>query len=674
MENLKASDLMNYKYLSGITASPSGKKAAFLVKQANEKKNSYDSWIYIVDFCTEEVRKLTSFGAEKNLLFDDEDTILFASVRKHEDKAEKLKEKTVFYRLSLKGGEAEKAFEIPYEVDSIKKISGGSYAFSAIVDLNRPEDEDQRKEYQDYHILEELPYWENGAYFVSRFRNTLFTFKEQDGTCERVTAPLFALGNYQVSGKQLVYTGVSYDRVLPVTNGLYSYDTEQKKESVLQDDKTMRIGLFACAGASKKPEAGEAFQAEAVSTVYFAASTMEQYGSGQYPDLYVCEDGKVSMAAKYGMAVGSAPTGDIMMGGGDKFLAADGKAYFVSCVGTKGEIYVLNQGTVKKAFDFDGSVDCFAAVKDGFVMVGRTPGKLQELYFYHTADHSLKQISFLNEDALKDKYIGELQEAGFTDSDGVDIDGWVILPKDYDPSKKYPAILDMHGGPKVAFGNTLFHEMQWFANEGYFVFLCNPRGGDGKGNEFADLREKYGTVDFKDFMEFTDHVLKLYPAIDEKRLGVTGGSYGGWMTNWIIGHTDRFAAAVSQRSFSNWLSDFSASEIGFSFDVGENGGKTPWAAPMELWQRSPVAYADKAKTPTLFIHSIKDFNCPLSEGMQMFAALKYHGVPSKAFLFEGENHELSRSGKPVHRVRRLKEMKAWFDKYLMGKDEPGPLH
>lgn len=662
MQKLKVDELMNYKFLSGIKVSPSGKKAAFLVKQADEKKNSYDSWIFIVDFCTGEVRKLTSFGAEKNLLFDDEDTILFASVRKDEDKAEKLKEKTVFYRLPLKGGEAEKAFEIPYEVDSIKKISCGSYAFSTIVDLNRPKDEDQLKEYQDYHILEELPYWENGAYFVSRFRSTLFAFKEEDGICDRVTAPFFALGNYQVCGNRLVYTGVTYDRVLPMTSGLYSYDMETKKETVLQDDQTMHIGLFGCAEEADS------------NMVYFAGSTMDQYGSGQYPDLYVWKDGQVKMAAEYGMGVGSAPTGDVSLGGGDKFLVKDGKAYFVSCVGTTGEIYVLDGGQVKKAFNFDGTVDCFAAAEGGFVMVGRTPGKLQELYFYSMEENSCKQISFLNEEVLKDKYIGELQYAGFTDSDGVDIDGWVILPKDYDPAKKYPAILDMHGGPRVAFGNLLFHEMQWFANEGYFVFLCNPRGGDGKGNEFADLREKYGTIDFKDFMEFTDHVLKLYPAIDEKRLGVTGGSYGGWMTNWIIGHTDRFAAAVSQRSFSNWLSDFGGSEIGFSFDVNENGGKTPWMAPMELWQRSPVAYANQAKTPTLFIHSIKDFNCPLSEGMQMFAALKYHGVPSKAFLFEGENHELSRSGKPVHRVRRLKEMKAWFDKYLMGKDEPGPLH
>lgn len=655
MEKLKIDDLMNYKFLSGITASPSGKKAAFVVKQANEKKNSYDSWIYIVDFCTEEVRKLTSFGAEKNLLFDDEDTILFSSVRKHEDKGSSFKDKTVFYRLSLKGGEAEKAFEVPYAVDDMKKLSEGTYAFSATVDLNKPEKEEDAEDYNDYHILEELPYWANGAYFVSRFRSTLFTFEEKTAACERVTEPFFAMDGFKVCGDSLVYSGVSYDRVLPKTTGLYLFDTKTKETKVLQDADSMHVGLFGC-----EPDG------ETGVKVFFAGNTMDKYGSGQYPDIYVWEKGAVTKAAVYGNSIGSVPTGDISLGGGQKFMVLDGKPYFTSCMRTKGEICVMENGQAAMLFDFDGSVDCFDAVEGGFAMVGRTPGKLQEIYFYDSKTGAYHQVSTLNETALKDKYVGELHEAGFTDSDGVDIDGWVILPKDYDPEKKYPAILDMHGGPRVAFGNIFFHEMQMFANEGYFVLLCNPRGGDGRGNEFADLREKYGTIDFKDFMEFVDHVCGLYPAIDETKIGVTGGSYGGWMTNWIIGHTDRFAAAVSQRSFSNWLSDFGCSEIGFSFDVNENGGKTPWTAPKELWERSPVAYADRVKTPTMFIHSLKDYNCPLSEGMQMFAAIKYHGVPSKALLFEGENHELSRSGKPRHRVRRLQEMKGWFDLYLKG--------
>ena len=251
MEKLKISDLLDYKFLSGIVASPSGKKAAFLAKQANKEKNSYDSWAYIADFCTGEVRKLTSFGAESHLLFDSEDTLLFSSVRKHEDKAKDGKEKTVFYRLSLKGGEAERAFEIPYSVNDMKKMADGSYVFSATVDLNKPEDEDGLKEYQDYHIIEELPYWENGAYFVSRFRNTLFTYQEAEGVCERVTAPLFAVSGFELSGETIVYTGVFYDQVLPMKNGMYGYDCRTKTITEYVKDGDMHIGLFGCCGEGR---------------------------------------------------------------------------------------------------------------------------------------------------------------------------------------------------------------------------------------------------------------------------------------------------------------------------------------------------------------------------------------------------------------------------------------
>ncbi len=670
MEKIKISDLTDYRYLSEVTASPSGEKAAFVVKKADTKKNGYDSWVYIVDFCTEEVRKLTSFGAEAHILFDDEDTVLFSSQRGEEDKAKDLEEKTVFYRISLKGGEAQRAFEIPFDVEVIKKMGSGAYGFLATVDLNRPEDQEELKEYQDYHILEELPYWANGAYFVSRFRRTLFVFDEEKGSCGRVTEPLFAVDDFQVWEGRLVYTGASYDRLLPKSNGLFCYDKETEEHVRLAGQEetgkaapkslgpdgefhAVHIGLFGC-------RSGKAGELQAV----FAASPVDSPDGRRNPDFYLWSEGTVKKEADYGYSVGSTPTGDTFLGGGRRFLAEKEKTYFASTRRTRGKICVLADGEIRELFDFEGAVDCFDRVEGGFVFVGRTEDSLQELYVYDEEKGQCRRLTHLNDQALAGKYVGAMEYAGFVDSDGVEIDGWVILPKDYDPAKTYPAVLDIHGGPRVAYGNVFFHEMQVFANAGYAVLMCNPRGGDGRGDQFANLRERYGTIDYQDLMEFTDHVCGQYPAIDPKRIGVTGGSYGGFMTNWIIGHTSRFGAAVSQRSFSNFLSDFGCSEIGFSFDVDENGGKTPWTDHEALWKRSPVAYACNAKTPTLFIHSMKDYNCPLSESMQMFAALRYFGVPSKAFLFEGENHELSRSGKPLHRIRRLKEMLGWFDQYL----------
>ena len=164
-------------------------------------------------------------------------------------------------------------------------------------------------------------------------------------------------------------------------------------------------------------------------------------------------------------------------------------------------------------------------------------------------------------------------------------------------------------------------------------------------------------------MAFTDEVLDRYPAIDSERLGVSAGSYGGFMTNWIIGHTNRFSAAITQRSISNMVSMFAMSDIGYYF-IDDQAAATPWTDADDLWRQSPLKYADRITTPTLVIHSDQDYRCPLAEGMQFFTALKVHGVQSRMVIFKGESHGLSRGGKPKHRVRRLEEIVNWFDTYL----------
>ena len=162
------------------------------------------------------------------------------------------------------------------------------------------------------------------------------------------------------------------------------------------------------------------------------------------------------------------------------------------------------------------------------------------------------------------------------------------------------------------------------------------------------------------FMQY--FVLKAYPNIDQKRVCETGGSYGGLMTNWIVGHTDRFCAVASQRSISNWLSFAGVSDIGPDFAADQNAAGL-WNDPEKLWWHSPLKYADRVKTPTLFIHAFEDYRCPVDQGYQMFTALVAQGVETKLVCFRGENHELSRSGKPSHRLKRLKEITDWFDKH-----------
>ena len=238
-----------------------------------------------------------------------------------------------------------------------------------------------------------------------------------------------------------------------------------------------------------------------------------------------------------------------------------------------------------------------------------------------------------------------------------------MKPLGYEPGRKYPAILSIHGGPRLSYGVVFFHELQLWAAEGYFVLFCNPRGSEGRGNEFADIRGRFGSIDYEDIMGFTDTALELYPDIDPARLGVCGGSYGGFMTNWIIGHTDRFAAACSQRSIADWTGMEGTTDIGYYFAKGQTGASHRDNREKQ-WSQSPLRYADNVGTPTLVLHGELDFRCYKIEALAMFTALKLRGVDTRLCLFEGENHELSRSGRPRQRLKRLEEMLAWYNRYL----------
>lgn len=243
------------------------------------------------------------------------------------------------------------------------------------------------------------------------------------------------------------------------------------------------------------------------------------------------------------------------------------------------------------------------------------------------------------------------------------MDGWVLKPPDFDPTKKYPLILEIHGGPNTQYGYGFFHEMQMLAASGYVVLYTNPRGSSGYGHEFAvAVRGEWGVKDSLDIMAGVDALLqKGY--IDEQRMGVIGGSYGGFMTSWLIGHTDRFKAAVADRSVINRISFFGSSDIGWDF-ADDDMETTPWEDPERYMRLSPLHYVKQMHTPLLLIHSESDLRCNIEQAEQLFAALKYMGREVLFVRFEGQSHGLSRGGHPHSRLERLHHIKRWFDKYL----------
>ncbi|MDT7012846.1 S9 family peptidase [Levilactobacillus namurensis] len=241
------------------------------------------------------------------------------------------------------------------------------------------------------------------------------------------------------------------------------------------------------------------------------------------------------------------------------------------------------------------------------------------------------------------------------------IEGWYFAPVAGKP--QHPAVLYVHGGPQVDFGYGFYHELQYLAGRGYGVIAINPRGGNSYGQDFETaVLGHYGDGDFTDLMRGTDAALALDPTIDPHQLCVTGGSYGGFMTNWIETHTDRFAAAVTQRSIANWISFYGTSDIGYYF--------TPWELKQDmrniqaLWRFSPLAYVKQAHTPILVMHGMEDLRCPTGQGEEFFVGLKEAGVETQLVLFPQSNHELSRSGLPHLRVERLKRIDQWFREHL----------
>ena len=665
-EKILLNDFREYRYLSDLSWSPNGKAAAFVVSKANAN-NGYDAhvWVYRPEIG---FTQMTFIGKERNLLWLDDENLLFVTQR-DDDKKKKLQngeELTSFYQISLLGGEAKEAFTIELKVGAIRPVDGSLYLLSVTADTSRPDltgktaEEKSKliaqyeKEKKAWQVIDELPFWSNGAHFTNKLRHQLYLYDMATGELKRITEPMLDAGMGKVSAckKYIAYTGRESDGIMPLKNNLYLYSIETgvTKEIIHGSEDSCRVGNFEWWKNGK---------------IVFTGSYCKNYGINENPCFYLCDlrTGEVTLLAEYDRSVASSVGSDCRLGGGTGFKVVGDTLYFTSVVGFYNNLYKmdLNTGDITMICGECGSIDQIAVNGDSILAVAMIGDRLQEIY--EVGSGKAERLSALNEEFFQKKDVKTPVYHPFVNPDGVSIDGWVILPQDYDPTKKYPAILDIHGGPKSLFGDIYFHEMQYWASEGYFVLFCNPRGGDGKGNEFADIRGKYGTIDYDDIMLFTDKMLEAYPAIDASRVGVTGGSYGGFMTNWIIGHTHRFAAAATQRSITNWLAFNYISDIGYYFGPDQQAADN-WDDPEKLWFHSPMKYLNNAKTPTLIIHSDEDHRCPDAEGYMLFSALKRFGVESRMVLFHGENHELSRSGKPDNRQKRLEEITSWMDSYL----------
>jgi len=337
------------------------------------------------------------------------------------------------------------------------------------------------------------------------------------------------------------------------------------------------------------------------------------------------------------------------------FLGSDqGTANAYSCATTGGDVRAMTLGSHQLvSWSLDRSRKRFATV----VATVTDPGNV----FAGEIGGAMRKVSCLNDDLLGSRFLASPERIEFSGADGWKIEGWILKPRGFDPAKRWPLVLEVHGGPHTAYGHSFFHEFQVLAGRGYAVLFTNPRGSHAYGERFvAACVGDWGGKDYEDLMAGVDHVLGS-GWVDPKRLYLTGGSYGGFMTNWIVGHTDRFRAAATQRSISNNVSAFGTSDIGWHFWEHEMGDATPWRGSEKLIERSPLTYVTKVKTPLLILHAERDLRCPIEQAEQLFVALKVLGKEAVFVRFPEDNHDLTRGGKPKHRVEHCRRIADWFD-------------
>ncbi len=353
------------------------------------------------------------------------------------------------------------------------------------------------------------------------------------------------------------------------------------------------------------------------------------------------------MRAGHGTRLCWSPEGDRV------FFLASGPGVTTAYSSDLGGTVRQEAGGQRRIFDFDvaSGVVAFAASDIN------SPGEL-----HMVTQGAEARLTDLNP-WLRDRYVAQPERHQFTAPDGWMIEGWLLKPDGFDAGKLHPLVLEVHGGPHGQYGYAFFHELQILAGMGYVVLYVNPRGSDGYGERFRrEVVRDWGGKDYLDLMSAVDQIIERTRYVDTNRMGIGGGSYGGYMTNWAIGQTNRFSAAVSMRSISNLVSEYSQHDIVLWGTL--ELGPPPWPDLDELWRRSPIRYVQNIKTPLLLTCGEMDLRCAISQSEEMFGAMRLLGKTVELVRFPEESHDLSRGGRPDRRVERLRRIGGWYERFL----------
>ena len=676
-------DLFKFVWIADPQISPDGSRVAFVRVWVNQKADRYDTALWIVPTSGGPSRQITAGPRDGSPRWSpDGKTLAFIRSPERDGRPQPAQ----IWLMSLEGGEAQPLTDTPRSPAGFEwSPDGKTIAFVSREDPSKekekpnpedPEAKDKAPEHvSDVRVISKAVYRANGGgYLNPKLHGHIWTVSVPAMAGEKPKQKQITRGNFDEGNiswspdGSRIYFGASrlaepyYESP---RSDLYSVSRDGGDErNVLSFDGGMRDYTFSNDGKR---------------IAFGGVQGHKPVQSYTQPDLFVMnnEPGAPpkNLTANYDFDIGGGIGGDqrAPRGGspGSVTWSKDDRWIYVN-VAEHGAANLKRidaaTGKVEPLTSGNHEVVSYSATPDAsrMALVISTSTNIGDLFLLDTGSGKLTQLTRVNEELSSQLNLTDPEEIWYTSFDGKKIQGWIQKPPNFDPSKKYPFILEIHGGPHSAYGLTFTHEFQWMAAKGYVVLYTNPRGSTSYGQDFGNIIQyNYPGDDYKDLMAGVDEVIKR-GYIDTKKMGVTGGSGGGVLTNWTVGHTTRFAAAVSQRSIADWSGFWYTADFWLYMPTWFRAA--PWEDPEDFARRSPITYVKNITTPMMFIEGEADYRTPPADGGEiMFRALKYRKIPTAMVRFPNESHELSRSGAPWHRVERLQHILNWFDKYLQDK-------
>lgn len=659
---LQAEDLYKLKLVSDPQLSPDGQFALFSLQRVDEKNEKKYSDLWVVDVNSGELHQFTygDYSDTYGRWSPDGRRIAFLSNRKDEKQMQ-------LYIMPFRGGEARCVTDLKgsfnglaWSPDSTQIVT--QFRKKDEADIEREKDETKKKLGVVARHITSLNYKFDGAGYLPQEMWHIWIIAAETGDSTQLTDGEFHESDpiWSPNGKHILFTSNRHpERDLnPELIDLYLIPSAGG-EMVKVDTRDGRKSL-------------PSFSPDGSTIAYLGTPKIGHWYQNTSLYLVPSQGGEaINISGQSDLDISASTLGDT--GSGTPFprpvWSNDGERIF-TIVGDKGNqpvvAFQVDGSGYKQIIGEGGSVDGFSLNDDQTKMVylWGTIGSTASLKLFDLTTKTKKSLTQFNAPLLSEIEWGAFEEVWFDGPDGNRLHGWILKPPGFDASQTYPSILEIHGGPFAQYGRAFMHEFHFLASNGYVVYFSNPRGSQGYGQEHAGaIANRWGTVDYADLMAWADYMEKQ-PYIDKARMGVTGGSYGGYMTSLIIGKTNRFKAAVAQRVVSNLTSFYGSSDMNWGTENLVSIPGQPWNALEEYWKQSPIAYIGNAKTPTMIIHSEKDYRCDREQGEQVFVALRRMGVDSEMILFPDESHGLSRGGRTDRRIQRLQHMLRWFDTYL----------